>query len=105
MKPRDRQSRSLNVSNSRWLAYVTAGLGTPAGGAISAEAAIHYSGPVDYTFRGKSTLSRHTFPLSNGAHLVGATAHVTFAHYYYAYFGVDSAKVSNSLRGPGSVSG
>jgi hypothetical protein len=47
MKPRNRQYRSLNVSNSRWMAYAVAGLATAYGGAISAEGAIHYSGLIN----------------------------------------------------------
>ena len=105
MKTRNREKRSLNVSSSRWRAYAVAGLATASGGAISAEGAIHYSGPVDYKFQGRSTVRTHTFPLSNGAYLIGAIVHVTFAHSYYAYFGVDNARVSNSVRGPGNVSG
>ena len=63
MKPRNRQSRSLSVPSSRWLAYAVAGLATASGGAISAEAEIHYSGKIYYQLpRGN-----HALPLSGGA--------------------------------------
>jgi len=83
------------------MAYAVAGLATASGGAISAQAAIHYSGRVDYTFHGRaiSTAQWHSFPLSNGARLWGGTIHIrTVVRYDYAYFGVTGAKVSNSLR-------
>lgn len=70
-----------------------------------AEAEIHYSGPVDYKFQDQSTFKRHNFPLSNGAYLQGAFNNVRFLGYAYAYFGVDGARVSNSVRGPGMVNG
>jgi hypothetical protein len=72
MKPRNRQHGSLNISNSRWTAYAVAGLATASGGAISAEAEIHYSGPVNYEFKKESPgYEVHAFPLSRGAFLEG----------------------------------
>jgi len=72
MKPRNRQHRSLNISNSRWTAYAVAGLATASGGAISAEAEIHYSGLVNYKFDKESPgYEVHAFPLSHGAFLEG----------------------------------
>lgn len=69
------------------------------------EAEIHYSGPIDYKFNARSTFVEQTFPLSNGAFLIGAFNNVRFIGYDYAGFGVYGAPVSNSLRGPGSVNG
>jgi hypothetical protein len=43
--------------------------------------------------------------LSRGAYLIGAINHVTWIGYDYAYFGVDNARFSNFVRGPGNVSG
>jgi len=72
MKPRNRQHRSLNISNSRWTAYAVAGLATASGGAISAEAEIHYSGPVNYEFKKESPgYEVHAFRLSHGAFFEG----------------------------------
>jgi hypothetical protein len=99
MKPRNRQHRSLNIPNSRWSAYAVAGLATASGGAISTEAAIHYSGPVDYAFHGIRTGQWHSFPLSDGARLWGGTLHVrSLGRYDYAYFGLTGARASNALR-------
>jgi hypothetical protein len=72
MKPRNRQYGSLNISNSRWMTYAIAGLATASGGAISAEAEIHYSGLIDYQFHQHSPgYEVHAFPLSHGAYLEG----------------------------------
>ena len=45
------------------MAYAVAGLATASGGAISAEAEIHYSGLVNYKFNKESRgYEAHTFP-------------------------------------------
>src|SRR5215471_7272759 len=96
MKPRNRQYRSLNVSNSRWMAYAAASLATASGGAISAEGAIHYSGPVNFKF--DSRLSEtHTFPLSQGAVLEGFRDEVGFYEHSAALF-IFGGAVSNAIR-------
>jgi hypothetical protein len=59
---RNRQKKSLTVSNSRWLAYAAAGAATTLGGAYSAEAEIHYSGLVNAKFSGDTS---KTFPLTS----------------------------------------
>jgi hypothetical protein len=54
------------------MAYAVAGLATASGGAISAEAEIHYSGLVDYKFDSESRgWESYVFPLSHGAVLAG----------------------------------
>ena len=54
------------------MAYAVAGLATASGGAISAEAEIHYSGPVDYKFDKESPgYEVHAFRLSHGAFFEG----------------------------------
>jgi hypothetical protein len=54
------------------MAYAVAGLATSSGGAISAEAEIHYSGLVNYKFDKESRgWESYVFPLSNGAVLAG----------------------------------
>ena len=45
------KNRSASISNSRWLAYTTAGAATAFAAANSAEATIHYSGPIHQIFR------------------------------------------------------
>jgi hypothetical protein len=104
VKTDQRTRRASKLPDLRWTSYAIAAGATAAGSIAAAEAEIHYSGPVDYEFRGHSTFRTHAFPLSNGAHLTGALNHVPFLNYDYAYFGVKAA-VSNSVRGPGSVDG
>jgi len=54
------------------MAYAVAGLATASGGAISAEAEIHYSGLVNYKFDKESPgYEVHAFRLSHGAFLEG----------------------------------
>jgi MYXO-CTERM domain-containing protein len=66
MKPLRRVS-SLPISESRWLAYATAGVASAFGLSSSAEAEIHYSGNVSIQLTGNAQVS---LPLSNGASLV-----------------------------------
>jgi LPXTG-motif cell wall-anchored protein len=80
MKNRRRRSASLPISNSRWLAYAAAGLATSVVGR-SAEAEIHYSGPVNISF--DSTFGqpdRKAFELApdHGAQMI-------FGHYGGSY--------------------
>ena len=55
--------RQVRIVNSRWTTYALAGAATSLAGLATAEAEIHYSGPVNFQFKG--TLS-HAFPLENG---------------------------------------
>jgi hypothetical protein len=96
--------KRIAFSHVRWTSYALAAGATTVGTLVTTEAEIHYSGPIDYVFRGNSTFKTHTFPLSNGARLTGALNKVRFLNYDYAYFGVKAA-ISNSVRGPGQASG
>jgi len=58
--------RKVRITNSRWTTYAVAGAATSLVGLATAEAEIHYSGPVNFRF--KRTLN-HNFPLENGASL------------------------------------
>jgi hypothetical protein len=98
MKLRNRQNRSLRVSNSRWMGYAVAGLATACGGAISAEGEIHYSGLVNYKFDKESRgYEAHTFPLSHGIFLVGFR-YVRGASDNSATFIMGGGTVSNAFR-------
>jgi MYXO-CTERM domain-containing protein len=66
MKPL-RRINSLPLSETRWLAYATAGVASAFGLSSSAEAEIHYSGDVSIKLTGNA---RASLPLSNGASLV-----------------------------------
>jgi len=59
MKIRSSRRQIATISNSRWLAYATAGAATALAGTNFAEAAIHYSGRVGekFTARGNKTKS------------------------------------------------
>jgi len=103
MKTSRRNRQASKLPPLRWTSYAIAAGATAAGAIATADAEIHYSGPVDYKFQGSSTVKTHRFPLSNGAHLIGAINHVRFLNYDYAYWGVSGARVSNSVRGPGNV--
>src|SRR6266513_2471733 len=66
MKP-IRHIKSISISETRWLAYATAGVASAFGLSSSAEAEIHYSGNVLIKLTGNAQAS---LPLSNGASLV-----------------------------------
>ena len=59
---KDCQTRSLNVSTSRWLAYATAGAATAFGAVPASEAEIHYSGLVNVVLPGQIEERSSTFP-------------------------------------------
>jgi hypothetical protein len=73
VKTNRRTRQASKLPPLRWTSYAIAAGATAAGGIATAEAEIHYSGPVDYKFQGSSsTFKTHRFPLSNGAYLIGA---------------------------------
>src|SRR5438552_14943773 len=61
-----RAIKSVSLSETRWLAYATAGVASAFGLSSSAEAEIHYSGNVSIKLTGNAQAS---LPLSNGASL------------------------------------
>ena len=78
------------------MAYAAAGLATASSGAMSAEGAIHYSGPINFKFESRLS-ERHTFPLSQGAVLEGFRDEVGFYEHSAALFILGGA-VSNAMR-------
>jgi hypothetical protein len=86
---KNRQKKSIAVSNSRWLAYAAAGAASSLGGVQSAEAEIHYSGVINdhVSDRGFVRL-RHN-------------ARLRFNEYntYQATFTIEGAAVSNAFCG------
>jgi len=62
-----REIKSVSLSETRWLAYATAGVAGALGLSSSAEAEIHYSGNVSIEL---TRNARAVLPLSNGASLV-----------------------------------
>ncbi len=60
----NRRTRSLTLSNSRWLAYATAGIASGFGLTSAAEGEIHYSGLVNVKMENSRSV---TLPLRGGA--------------------------------------
>lgn len=60
------------MSNARWVAYAAAGAATAVGAATTAEAAIHYSGPINEHFAAASgSQSVHYFNLGGAGNSFG----------------------------------
>jgi hypothetical protein len=68
-----RRTKSVSISDSRWLAYATASVATSLAGANPADAEIHYSGPLNRLFDAHSYHSpaRHKFHLNAGSAYFG----------------------------------
>lgn len=69
MKARPRKTHAIKIPSSRWLAYAGAGAATTLAGVSSADAEIHYSGQVDFTFRHDDTKTVQ-FSMEPGAFLL-----------------------------------
>jgi hypothetical protein len=87
---RNHRTKSLNIPNSRWLAYATAGAATAFGAVSPAETEIHYSGIVHQPFQGDTV----NFDLHHSAWL----SFKKYSFYYYG-FSVARAAVSGQFRG------
>lgn len=95
-----RQNRSALLSNSRWLAYATAGAATALGAVPAAEAEIHYSGIVDVAVDpppGQS-LATVSLPLSNGASIQFYVVSFGFSIYNAASFKILGADFQHAFR-------
>jgi len=66
---KNHQTKSLNVSNARWLAYATASAASVLAAGPSAEAEIHYSGLVNFRFDSCETNVSQSFQLAGPARL------------------------------------
>ena len=103
MKTLTPRRKSVSVSNSRWLAYATAGAATAVAGVNSSEAAIHYSGVINQTFNAPaSNFVVGTFALDNAAVLkfehTRASANHPSSH-GAALFRIEGAALSNMFVG------
>jgi hypothetical protein len=99
-----RQKRSTAISGSRWLAYATASTATALTSTPAAEAAIHYSGPVDILISGYKN-DHATLPLDQpGDALRFVHRNTLFGGVYtnFAGFQVDGI-VAHGFRGPASI--
>jgi len=89
-RQRARSRKPAVVTNSRWLAYATAGAASAFTCANSAEATIHYSGIINQVFDGCERDSA-TFPLDQPGNFFRLRDSVVFCATLYgggAYFGV-----------------
>ncbi len=82
---RSRRCKATQIEHKRWAAYATAALAGSFSFSLanSAEAEIHYSGPIDREIGSSSSI---TLPLGNDGHLV-------FQHYKH-YFGTSFCTTS-----------
>src|SRR6266446_5607960 len=90
-----RAIKSVSLSETRWLAYATAGVASAFGLSSRAEAEIHYSGDVSIKLTGNAQAS---LPLSNGASLefrniFGGSTFLQHFHFYV------KGVISGSARG------
>jgi PEP-CTERM motif-containing protein len=103
MKTLTPRRKSVSVSNSRWLAYATAGAATAVAGVNSSEAAIHYSGVINQVFNAPATNTVHaTFALSNAAVLRFVHTRASAGHpssHGAALFRIEGAALSNMFVG------
>jgi hypothetical protein len=90
---RNRQSKRLNLSNSRWLAYAAAGAATSLSGTHSAEAEIHYSGLINARFGDGIGYIHVAVPLDHSAGLRFDEGT------YQVLFAIGGAAVSNRFCG------
>jgi hypothetical protein len=101
MKPnRARSRKSALITNSRWLAYATAGASSAFTCVNSAEAIIHYSGPINQRFN-QCYGEIATFPLDESPDFIRLTHSLEFCGTDYgggAYFSV-FARVGASFAG------
>jgi hypothetical protein len=72
VKTKPRQRKPSALSAARWTSYAIAAGATAMSGAPTAEAEIHYSGPINFKFQNRQGEVRHSFPPSQGAVLVSA---------------------------------
>ena len=98
MKTNRRSGKASKLSNARWASYAIAAGATAVAGTPTAEAEIHYSGLINFAFNDKlGGTETHSFPLSQGAVLVGIRDVVGY-HEHDAVFKIKGAAVSNALR-------
>jgi hypothetical protein len=69
MKSCNRKRQIRAISTSRWATYAVASAASALTCANSAEAEVHYSGPVRHAFQGQQSVSGASFPLDQDAKL------------------------------------
>ena len=72
MKINNVRRKAASIANARWAAYATAGLASSFAGGPSADAEIHYSGPLNILFDASPGHPVHKkFPLNDGSAYFG----------------------------------
>ena len=89
------RTNSISLSETRWLAYATAGVASAFGLSSSAEAEIHYSGDVSVKLTGNAHAS---LPLSNGASLYFENINFGSTFLQWFFFSIKGV-ISGSARG------
>jgi hypothetical protein len=92
---RARSGKAAVITNSRWLAYATAGASSAFIGSNSTEAAIHYSGLIDRKFKYEET---GTFRLDQPGDFIRLIHHTGTNTLGYCYFNV-AGKAGASIAG------
>jgi PEP-CTERM motif len=92
------RSKPVSLTNSRWAAYATAGAASALGGIGSAEAQIHYSGPLNVAVPPLESVA-HNFALDNGAQIRFANIGTPSGSQGVALFRIEGAAASNMFRG------
>lgn len=93
---RSRRKSIAQIPQSRWVAYVGAGAATALAGANSAEADIHYSGPINLAVTFGQSVD-NAFALDHGGMIHFANISTSSAG--VALFRNDGGSVSNMFRG------
>jgi hypothetical protein len=93
-----RRAKSVTLPNSRWTSYAAAGAATALAGVGTAEADIHYSGPINALFASQSGVAQ-TFALQNNAAIRFVNVATQSSSAGVALFRLDGAAVSNQFRG------
>lgn len=93
-----RNQRLFSATSSRWSAYTAAAAASALAGVNSAEADIHYSGPINLLIPVGESIA-HTFNLDNAAVLRFANIGTSSSSGGVALFRVQGAAASNQVRG------
>jgi hypothetical protein len=97
MKTSRRGRKASKFSHLRWSSYAIAAGATAVAGTPTAEAEIHYSGPINFAFK-RIEFQRHSFPLSQGIALIGLREARGGNGDSSATFVIKGAAVSNGFR-------
>ena len=88
----------LTITRGRWAAYAAASAATALAGNHSAEAAIHYSGPVNARFQTDEN-ARHRFPLDQPGDFIAFEHNLQVSSQYGPFAGFQAAGlVSGTFR-------